>query len=70
MLLMGMSVLLKRVQQTSISNLWVLTCGKPLYSPQFLESERMRTLLAEAAAQYDLIVGYLRQLQVALMRLL
>lgn len=45
------------VQQTSISNLWVLTCGKPpVFPSQFLESERMRTLLAEAAAQYDLIV--------------
>jgi len=30
----------KAVQQTSISNLWVLTCGKPLYSPHSLESER------------------------------
>lgn len=47
----------KAVQQTSISNLSILTCGKPpIFPSQFLESERMRTLLAEAAAQYDLIV--------------
>ncbi len=45
------------VQQTSIKHLYVLTSGEPRQHPsQFLESPRMRTLLAEAAAHYDLVI--------------
>ncbi len=49
--------LAQAVQQTSIKHLWVLTSGGQRQQPsQFLESTRMRSLLAEAAADYDLII--------------
>jgi capsular exopolysaccharide synthesis family protein len=45
------------VQQTTLDNLWVLTCGEPqLYPSQFFESKRMQTILAEAAKRYDLVL--------------
>jgi Mrp family chromosome partitioning ATPase len=45
------------VQQTSIQNLSVLTCGEPqLYPSQFFESKQMRTTLAEAALLYDFVI--------------
>jgi capsular exopolysaccharide synthesis family protein len=49
--------LAQAVQPTDIENLLVLTCGQPCGRPsQFLESARMSALLAEAAAQYDLVI--------------
>lgn len=45
------------VQQTSIKNLWTLTCGETcLYPSQVLESDNMRSLLAEASTHYDLVI--------------
>jgi capsular exopolysaccharide synthesis family protein len=45
------------VQHTRIRDLSVLTSGKPHLQPsEFFESKRMRTLLAEAASQYDLVI--------------
>ncbi|MBE9188823.1 polysaccharide biosynthesis tyrosine autokinase [Gloeocapsopsis crepidinum LEGE 06123] len=53
----GRVTLAKAVQQTSIKNLWVLGCGEPHANPsRFSDSARMQTLLAEAAAQYDLVI--------------
>jgi capsular exopolysaccharide synthesis family protein len=53
----GRVTLAKAVQQTSINNVWVLGCGEPhAYPSRFSDSARMRTLLAEAAAQYDLVI--------------
>jgi len=49
--------LTQAAQQTSIKHLSVLTTGEQrLHSSQFLESSRMRTLLAEAAGDYDLVI--------------
>jgi len=53
----GCIPLAQAVQWAGIENLSVLTCGEPeAYSSRLLESARMSTLLAEAAAQYDLVI--------------
>jgi len=53
----GNVTLAEAVQQTNVKGLSVLTCGEPhVYPSQFFESERMRNLLAEAGAHYDLII--------------
>jgi capsular exopolysaccharide synthesis family protein len=48
---------LSAVQPTGIENLSVLTCGELYTRPsQLLESASMKTVLAEAAAYYDLVI--------------
>ncbi len=53
----GYIPLAQAVQSTGIENLSVLMSGEPeAYSSRLLESTRMNKLLAEAAAQYDLVI--------------
>lgn len=53
----GRLTLAQAVQQTSSKHLWVLSCGELRARPsQFSDSARMRTLLSEAAAHYDLVI--------------
>ena len=55
----GHITLAQAVQQTSSKHLWLLSCGKmrARHRPsQLLDSARMHTLLAEAAAHYDLVI--------------
>lgn len=53
----GRVTLAQAVQQTSSKHLWVLSCGELRAHPsQLSDSTRMRTLLAEAAAHYDLVI--------------
>ncbi|MGH1395839.1 MAG: tyrosine-protein kinase family protein, partial [Trichormus sp.] len=49
--------LLNAVQSTDIDNLFVLTCGELHGRPsQLLDSEAMKSLVAEAALHYDLVI--------------
>ncbi|MUG99147.1 polysaccharide biosynthesis tyrosine autokinase [Scytonema sp. UIC 10036] len=53
----GHMSLLEAVQPTTIENLSVLTYGNPYGRPsQLLESVAMKSLLAEAAERYDLVI--------------
>ena len=53
----GHITLAQAVQQTSSKHLWLLSCGKTrTCSSQLSDSVRMHTLLAEAAACYDLVI--------------
>jgi polysaccharide biosynthesis transport protein len=53
----GDVTLAQAVQQTSNKHLWLLSCGKKRPHPSLLLSPaRMHTLLAEAAAHYDLVI--------------
>ncbi|MDF5707845.1 MAG: polysaccharide biosynthesis tyrosine autokinase [Nostoc sp. S4] len=53
----GHRSLLDAVQIRDIENLSVLTCGKAHPRPsQLLDSETMRSLIAEAIAKYDLVI--------------
>ncbi len=53
----GRVTLAQAVQQTSSKHLWLLSCGELRARPEQLsDSVRMRALLAEAAANYDLII--------------
>ncbi|AUT03556.1 chain-length determining protein [Nostoc sp. CENA543] len=53
----GNRTLLNAVQPTDIENLSVLTCGELHGRPsQLLESEAMKSLIAEAAHHYDLVI--------------
>lgn len=53
----GRATLAEAVQQTDIKHLSVLSCGELRAHPsQLSDSARMRTLLAEAASQYDLVI--------------
>lgn len=53
----GHRTLLNAAQPTDIENLFVLTCGELHGRPsQLLESEAMKSLIAEAALHYDLVI--------------
>ncbi len=53
----GRVTLAQAVQQTSSKHLWLLSCGELRARPEQLsDSVRMRALLAEAAANYDLVI--------------
>ncbi|MBD2363322.1 polysaccharide biosynthesis tyrosine autokinase [Anabaena minutissima FACHB-250] len=53
----GNRTLLSAAQSTDIENLFVLTCGELHGRPsQLLESKAMKSLVAEAALHYDLVI--------------
>lgn len=53
----GRVTLAQAIQQTSSKHLWLLSCGELRARPsQLSDSARMRNLLAEAAADYDLVI--------------